>query len=71
MRIFGWLFPSTPGSTGMVRASRAGASILEIMPYLAHLALLALIYFGLSLILCHFLRTHGKKLPENKNAFHH
>lgn len=55
MRAFAWFIPSTAGSTGMVRASQAGASIIEILPFLFHLTALALLYFGLTLAVCHFL----------------
>lgn len=52
MRMLSWFFPSTPGSTGMVRASQAGASITECMPYILHLLALALFYFALELFVC-------------------
>lgn len=56
MRMFSWIFPSTPGSTGMVRASQAGASVSECMPYILHLLALALLYFALELLVCRRMR---------------
>ena len=44
----GWLFPSTPGSYGILRASQCGADVAEAAPYMAHLLLLAALYFLLA-----------------------
>ncbi|MDE7370659.1 MAG: ABC transporter permease [Desulfovibrio sp.] len=44
----GWLFPSTPGSYGIIRASQCGANVAEAAPYMAHLLLLAVVYFLLA-----------------------
>lgn len=56
MRMLSWLFPSTPGSTGMVRASQAGASLSECMPYILHLLALTLLYFALEMLICGHMR---------------
>lgn len=52
----GWIFPSTPGSAGIMRASQCGASINEIGAYLFHLLLLAIIYFLLARLVAGFQR---------------
>lgn len=41
----GAIFPSTPGSQGIIRASQCGASLAETSSYIIHLILLAAIYF--------------------------
>ena len=56
IRIFAWFIPSTPGSTGMVRASQAGATVFEIMPYIFHLLMLATLYLCVAVFMCHFLK---------------
>ena len=56
MRIFAWFIPSTPGSTGMVRASQAGATVFEIFPYIFHLLMLAVLYLGAAFFMCYFLK---------------
>lgn len=56
MRIFAWFIPATPGSTGMVRASQAGATVFEIMPYIFHLLMLATLYLCVAFFMCHFLK---------------
>lgn len=45
MRALSWLFPSTPASRAILRASQAGASVGEILPCLIHLLALASLYF--------------------------
>lgn len=47
------VFPSTPGSQGIIRASQCGASLGGIVPYLLHLLLLAIAYFLLARILAY------------------
>lgn len=44
----GWIFPSTPGSYGIIRASQCAADAGEVAPYMAHLLLLAALYFLLA-----------------------
>lgn len=46
-----WIFPSTPGSQGIIRASQCNASIEQTAPYLLHLLILAVIYFLLARII--------------------
>lgn len=46
-----WIFPSTPGSAGIMRASQCGATIGETGVYLFHLAILAIAYFFSSRVL--------------------
>lgn len=48
MRAFAWLLPSTPGVDAMLRASQAGASPIEVFPYLMHLMFLGALYFALA-----------------------
>lgn len=43
-----WIFPSTPGSYGIIRASQCGASLGEVGSYMGHLLVLAIIYFILT-----------------------
>lgn len=45
MRALAWFLPSTPGVDAMLRASQAGASPVEIFPYLMHLLFLGVLYF--------------------------
>lgn len=59
MRALAWLFPSTPGSDCMLRASQAGASPNEIYPYLAHTLFLGILYFTLAWLVS--LRYRGEK----------
>lgn len=47
-RALGALFPSTPGSYGIIRASQCAADVAEVAPYMAHLMLLAVAYFLLA-----------------------
>ncbi len=47
----GALFPSTPGSQGIIRASQCGASIGETTSYIVHLICLAALYFILARVL--------------------
>lgn len=51
MQAFAALMPSTPGVDAMLRASQAGASPLEIFPYLMHLLALGLLYFSIAWLL--------------------
>lgn len=51
MKAVSCLFPSTPGSVSMVRASQCGASIPEIFPWLLHLLALAALYLCLALLM--------------------
>ena len=59
-RGLGWLFPSTPGSYGIIRASQCGASPAEVAPYLAHLLLLAVAYFLLARLVA---RRQTRNIP--------
>lgn len=43
-----WIFPSTPGSFAMLRASQCGASLAEVAAPMGHLLFLALAYFLLA-----------------------
>lgn len=51
LRFLAWMFPSTPGSECMLRASQAGADILQIFPYLMHMLALGILYFTLACVL--------------------
>lgn len=59
MRGLAWLFPSTPGSQGIMRASQCGASPEQVGPYMLHLLILAILYFLLARLLCHFHEKRG------------
>lgn len=48
LRALAWMFPSTPGVDAMLRASQAGATVLEVFPYLLHLLFLGILYFVLA-----------------------
>lgn len=50
-QVLGSIFPSTPGSAGIMRASQCGASFGEIGFYLLHLFILAVVYFLFALFL--------------------
>ena len=53
-RALGALFPSTPGSYGIIRASQCGADVAETAPYMAHLILLAVLYFLLACLVARY-----------------
>lgn len=61
-----WLFPSTPGSFGMLRASQCGASLAEVAFPLAHLCFLALAYFLLAQIAARVQKRKLLKTDRNK-----
>ncbi|MDE7241170.1 ABC transporter permease [Desulfovibrio sp.] len=61
----GALFPSTPGSYGIIRASQCGADAAEAAPYMAHLLLLALLYF---LLACLVARHQARKVAAAQTA---
>lgn len=65
MRALSWLFPSTPGSWGMLRASQAGACVGEVFPYLMHMLALAALYFLLAVMLAARVRNS----PKTGSAF--
>lgn len=64
-RALGALFPSTPGSYGIIRASQCGADAAEAAPYMAHLLLLALLYF---LLACLVARHQARKVAAAQTA---
>lgn len=57
-RCLGALFPSTPGSWGIIRASQCAAAPAEVAPYMAHLLVLATAYF---LLACLVARRQSRK----------
>ncbi len=61
----GALFPSTPGSYGIIRASQCGADVAEAAPYMAHLLLLAALYF---LLACLVARHQARKEAAAQTA---
>ena len=61
----GWLFPSTPGSYGIIRASQCGADLAEAAPYMAHLLLLAAVYF---LLACVEARRQARKAAQEEQG---
>ena len=64
-RCLGALFPSTPGSYGIIRASQCGADVAEVAPYMAHLLVLAAAYFLLGRLAA---RRQTRKAPGEERA---
>ena len=64
-RCLGALFPSTPGSYGIIRASQCGADVAEVASYMAHLLILAGAYF---LLACLVARRQSRQAPGEERA---
>ena len=67
-RALGALFPSTPGSYGIIRASQCGADVAEAAPYMAHLMLLAALYFLLACLVARHQARRGAPAQQAADA---
>lgn len=67
-RALGALFPSTPGSYGIIRASQCAADAAEAAPYMAHLLILAGAYFLLACLVARHQARRGAPAQQAADA---
>lgn len=65
LRGLAWLFPSTPGSQGIMRASQCGASPEQVGGHMLHLLILMLLYFLLARLVAHYQEKSGSRSARN------